>query len=781
MLLAVFASLLVFLPLAARSLPSFTHALPNASVKNSQGLSPRDVDFSTMRSRRVALAIGAINTTLVPEIDYWLDTLNAEGKWPDSEVNYATGCDGRRANWPAEEHWVRIETLAAAWRGGVPGADAYVNSSTVLSTASRAMDFWFANDMPNLDCLYSGGSGQCPCGTPASGTLTGFQTYAALAISAFVAVSWAETDCAVRQVIAVPVLIGDTCLILGNTTLSDTQYGNCTNILERSFGTFASGQGFLAGANILDIAKCGITAALLAENSTGLADAYGHVHREVVVHDATFGQHTGIIYNGNYGKDYSNDVIALEITAGGTEFAAGDDSKSAFETLMDGNLWMIYKNIKTSILHWDFSVTGRMITFAVSDEQATSSILINTTLLAELGQLWGSDIISSAASQLTSDTDNANVGSMNGNRMFYDNDYMVHRGDGYVTTLRMYSSRTANTECVNVQNTVGFHLADGTVYTYLEGDEYEDIAGMWDWNLIPGITTDYGNTPLSCGQTEAIGTEAFVGGASDGTIGAARCATRTRLQAPVVPEGVVLPRRRRAARHALQPLLPSSAPVFSVLDQKRHSGPVLLDGAPLAHGGNFTHARTLWHDGVGYAFPPPARRSRSTGARARATGARSESPPRGAVRDLFSAWVASRARGHGVLRLPRDERGAFRAKAAKAAVTLGRAVYDGSHHVAAAVFWDGAGGNVTFTPGLGRAPVAVSVQGGAIVVYRLDKGKVTVADPTQTLSNVEVTLEVVGPGKKPTGSAQNESGVSVALPSGGAGGKSVTTSLRDVA
>lgn len=28
----------------------------------------------------------------------------------------------------------------------------------------------------------------------------------------------------------------------------------------------------------------------------------------------------------------------------------------------------------------------------------------------------------------------------------------------------------------------GFHLSDGTLYTYLDGDEYEDIAASWDWN-----------------------------------------------------------------------------------------------------------------------------------------------------------------------------------------------------------------------------------------------------------------------------------------------------------
>ena len=37
-----------------------------------------------------------------------LSTLGPNGKWPDSEINYTTGCDAQRANWPAQVHWQRI-------------------------------------------------------------------------------------------------------------------------------------------------------------------------------------------------------------------------------------------------------------------------------------------------------------------------------------------------------------------------------------------------------------------------------------------------------------------------------------------------------------------------------------------------------------------------------------------------------------------------------------------------------------------------------------------------
>ena len=50
----------------------------------------------------------------------------------------------------------------------------------------------------------------------------------------------------------------------------------------------------------------------------------------------------------------TNDVLALEIEAAGTEFEAGTTSKDAFASLIDGDQWMIYRNIFTNILHWDF-------------------------------------------------------------------------------------------------------------------------------------------------------------------------------------------------------------------------------------------------------------------------------------------------------------------------------------------------------------------------------------------------------------------------------------------
>jgi hypothetical protein len=50
----------------------------------------------------------------------------------------------------------------------------------------------------------------------------------------------------------------------------------------------------------------------------------------------------------------SNDVLELQIDAPGTQYAADVTSQRAYGTLIDGDQWMIYRNVETNVLHWDF-------------------------------------------------------------------------------------------------------------------------------------------------------------------------------------------------------------------------------------------------------------------------------------------------------------------------------------------------------------------------------------------------------------------------------------------
>ena len=88
--------------------------------------------------------------------------------------------------------------------------------------------------------------------------------------------------------------------------------------------------------------------------------------------------------------------------------------------------------------------------------RATASLNINLTKVAQLGQQWDNGAISTFASSLSKTQKNVNAGTLKGNKLFYDNDYVAQRGADYVTTLKMYSTRTQNTECTNSQNVGSF-------------------------------------------------------------------------------------------------------------------------------------------------------------------------------------------------------------------------------------------------------------------------------------------------------------------------------------
>jgi hypothetical protein len=78
------------------------------------------------------------------------------------------------------------------------------------------------------------------------------------------------------------------------------------------FGSTCRTQGFVAGANILDMAQIGIDQGLRVSNTTLISEAYGRVHAQMVEQngikvdgikpDGSFSQHGGLLYNGDYGS-----------------------------------------------------------------------------------------------------------------------------------------------------------------------------------------------------------------------------------------------------------------------------------------------------------------------------------------------------------------------------------------------------------------------------------------------------------------------------------------------
>lgn len=85
-----------------------------------------------------------------------------------------------------------------------------------------------------------------------------------------------------------------------------------------------------------------------------------------------------------------------------------------------------------------------------------------------------------------------------GNRAFWTADYAIHNRATYSVGVKMYSSRTYNAECVNVEGRRSLKLSDGSMFIYNGGREYVDIWGAFDWEKVPGITSEVGSIPFIC-------------------------------------------------------------------------------------------------------------------------------------------------------------------------------------------------------------------------------------------------------------------------------------------
>ena len=328
------------------------------------------------------------------------------------------------------------------------------------------------------------------------------------------------------------------------------------------------------------------------------------------------------------------------------------------------------------------------------------------------------------------------------------------------------------------------------MHTYLIGNEYEDIAASWDWNLIPGITVDYGATELNCSQARVIGIENFVGGASDGSVGLGVMRYTNPLTNSLhwqkawffLPDDI---------QHVMISDISSTsdAPVLSVLDQRLHNGSIFVDGTTYETlNTTIINARSVWHGGVGYVIDDPELLSLSLEVGPKpgnwsAIGTSTQPPY---TMDLYAAWLEHQDLFQPVAytAFPGTTLDEFQTKAYLTQLEIIcnddqiSAVYDSNNKIAMAAFWQPFGGIITFTPCEGWASITILADSNIVIIYRVDTGSITVADPSQTLDTVDLVFIVSPIGwSSPNWGSELVEIISIALPSGGLAGSSVTHNI----
>lgn len=100
---------------------------------------------------------------------------------------------------------------------------------------------------------------------------------------------------------------------------------------------------------------------------------------------------------------------------------------------------------------------------------------------------------------------------------YWHSEHFTFQRPDFFTSVRMYSTRTFNMEQpYNSEGLLNHHRGDGTNHISRTGDEYYDIAPVFDYQKIPGATIVQKPKLPSEKEIQKLGLTDFVGAATDG-------------------------------------------------------------------------------------------------------------------------------------------------------------------------------------------------------------------------------------------------------------------------
>lgn len=102
-------------------------------------------------------------------------------------------------------------------------------------------------------------------------------------------------------------------------------------------------------------------------------------------------------------------------------------------------------------------------------------------------------------------------------RFFWHSAYFSHQRPAYFSSVRMYSKRNCNMEMpYNGEGLLNHYLGDGANYVYVEGNEYDNIFPVMDYQKIPGTTILQKPELEREKNIQKWGLTTFVGAVTDG-------------------------------------------------------------------------------------------------------------------------------------------------------------------------------------------------------------------------------------------------------------------------
>jgi chondroitin AC lyase len=469
----------------------------------------------------------------------WVATLGTNGAWPD--INYE---NQDRASWETCRHLDRLRILArASSEPSIPPAE----KTEIESAAFRALDFWLAKRF------------QCP--------------------------NWWWNQ------IGVPKAMCDIIVLLGDR-LSGERRTHALEVVAQS-GKPKSG----SGANTIWIADLALQHGALTHDALSVAECSRIIGDEIrittedgIQPDYSFHQHDARLQQFAYGRSYLMTSARLAWQLKGTPWSIPQNkSKLLVDLAVRGDQWMS-RGIYTVPATLDRSVSR-------PGALGWGDVRVPLEQLREAAPEYAADLDGFLARQ------NGRGKPLVGARTYPRSDFTVFHRPTFSFFVKTLSDRTQPVEVgLNGENLKGLLQNCGDYYLVRDGQEYFDLAPVWDWDLLPGVSFAKG-----AGKPQR---QSFVGAVTDG----ASCVVAMDSRFGTDQKILLNAQKFWACNGDVVVCLFSdlnapeiSEPVRTAMDQCRLRGPVTVcdpSGKERVMTGSETNLSVRWVHHSGFAYAP---------------------------------------------------------------------------------------------------------------------------------------------------------------------------------
>jgi chondroitin AC lyase len=232
-------------------------------------------------------------------------------------------------------------------------------------------------------------------------------------------------------------------------------------------------------------------------------------------------------------------------------------------------------------------------------------------------------------------------------KFFWQTEHFSFQRPQFFTSVRMHSTRNDNMEWpYNGEGLMNHHRGDGTNYISLRGDEYANMAPVYDWQKIPGATILQKAALPDENEIQKKGLTDFVGAVTDGKYGAVVFDFKS-AHDPVAAKKAWFFFDSEYVCLGAGISAKSKLPLVTTLNQCLLHGDVLVKTAnqqTVMQKGERQVDQVKWilHDGIGYLFPEPQKVNLANQAQ---TGSwfkinrQSDSPKDEISMDVFKLWI----------------------------------------------------------------------------------------------------------------------------------------------